>query len=128
MGSTMAVTRSELNKVQTFSDVNELIATTLVDQYVKQVDSNASHLGEVKGKIHPEDDDRGFSLQPISTVLHDTSDQDSPPTESLKSIKSIAEDRKRKLLEKSRKSQRDIRTAPAGHIISDKTKTPKKSK
>ncbi|XP_066915883.1 centrosomal protein of 162 kDa-like isoform X2 [Clytia hemisphaerica] len=92
-------THSQLNNLHTFSDINELIVNAVVDQLVQDPHN-------ISKNIPSQEDGRGFSLQPIGTLLHSDSDG-SPPTDSLKIIKSIAEERKKKLIKKS-KVQRDL--------------------
>ena len=64
------------------------------------------------------DEPRGFDLQPVKNIISDDGDS-SPPSESLKSIKEIAEARKESLRAKSQSSSRNIGTS------SVKTKKPK---
>jgi hypothetical protein len=109
--SSALVTKSELNQLQTFSDINDLIADAMVDHFVKQAthedvappSKKSSH--KVVHSPPGSEDFNGFSLQPIEAIVSDGS----PPTDSLKSIKSIAEEKKRKMLAKSKKVQQDIK-------------------
>ena len=108
MSSALA-TKSELNQLQTFSDINNLIADAMVDHLVKGVQQTHQDVIMPTSKVlHSppgKADMEGFSLQPIEAIVSD----DSPPTDSLKSIKSIAEEKKRKMLAKSKKVQQDIK-------------------
>ena len=70
----------------------------------------------------PQADSRGFDLQPIVPSNDEISD-DSPPTESLKSIKSIAEERKKKIMERTKTLQKDLNRVT--EEISKKNTTPK---
>lgn len=100
--------QSQLNQLQSFSDIKELIANAVVDRLINPQDGSNIVNQKLPKTPFGEDEIEGFSLQPIDSLLHQhtqqqhTESDDSPPTDSLRSIKSIAEEKKRKFLEKSR--------------------------
>ena len=105
-------TQSQLNQLQhSFSDINELIANAVIDQLVAGNSINREDQQPTQKREPGDVEGSGFSLQPIHSLLQqhqsqtDSDGEDSPPTDSLRSIKSIAEKKRRMmLLEKSSSS------------------------
>lgn len=69
---------------------------------------NPSHVerSESNSFSRKPEEGKGFSLQAINA---NETDEDSPPTESLRSIKSIAEERKKKILAKTQSLQENLK-------------------
>lgn len=107
--------QAELNQLQTFSDINDMLASEIVKQYMNgQPDTSqfVTPKPKVDIPLKTYEEPHGFSLQPITALVSDS--DDSPPTDSLKSIKSIAEERKRRFMgaKSQPKSKQRTKSAP----------------